>query len=69
MRSRHLEERAREDLLRKVAFVAGPSQVGKTALARTVLGPLHTASRGAGTPPGYRVGRPGGRLRRGAAAG
>jgi predicted AAA+ superfamily ATPase len=35
---RYLEAPARADLVRKMVFVAGPRQVGKTTLARHVLG-------------------------------
>lgn len=37
MRSRYLEGSIREDLPRKMVFLAGPRQVGKTTLARAVL--------------------------------
>lgn len=37
MRSRYLEGPVQEDLPRKMVFVAGPRQVGKTTLARSVL--------------------------------
>ena len=35
---RYLEEQVRRDLRRKMVFVAGPRQVGKTTLARRLLG-------------------------------
>jgi len=37
-RSRYLEEPVRRDLARKMVFVAGPRQVGKTTLARRLVG-------------------------------
>ena len=37
-RPRYLEEQIRRDLGRKMVFVAGPRQVGKTTLARRLLG-------------------------------
>ena len=37
-RPRYLESQVRRDLRRKMVFVAGPRQVGKTTLARRVLG-------------------------------
>lgn len=36
-RARYLEEQVRRDLRRKMAFVAGPRQVGKTTLAKRLL--------------------------------
>ncbi|MGH7267942.1 MAG: ATP-binding protein [Candidatus Rokuibacteriota bacterium] len=38
MRPRYLEPQVRRDLARKMVFVAGPRQVGKTTLARRILG-------------------------------
>ena len=38
MRHRYLEEQVRQDLRRKMVFVAGPRQVGKTTLAKRLLG-------------------------------
>ena len=38
IRSRYLEPQVRRDLARKMVFVAGPRQVGKTTLARRILG-------------------------------
>lgn len=35
---RYLEPQVRQDLRRKMVFVGGPRQVGKTTLARTILG-------------------------------
>ena len=35
---RYLEPQVRQDLKRKMVFVGGPRQVGKTTLARQVLG-------------------------------
>ncbi len=37
-RPRYLEPQVRRDLSRKMVFVAGPRQVGKTTLARRILG-------------------------------
>jgi hypothetical protein len=37
-RPRYLEEQVRRDLRRKMVFVAGPRQVGKTTLARRLVG-------------------------------
>ena len=37
-RARYLEPQVRRDLRRKMVFVAGPRQVGKTTLARRLLG-------------------------------
>ncbi len=36
--ARYLEPQVRRDLRRKMVFVAGPRQVGKTTLARRLLG-------------------------------
>jgi hypothetical protein len=36
--ARYLEPHVRRDLRRKMVFVAGPRQVGKTTLARRILG-------------------------------
>ena len=38
LRSRYLAAQVRRDLVRKMVFVAGPRQVGKTTLARTLSG-------------------------------
>ena len=38
VRVRYLEAQVRRDLARKMVFVAGPRQVGKTTLARRILG-------------------------------
>ncbi len=38
VRARYLEPQVRRDLRRKMVFVAGPRQVGKTTLARRLLG-------------------------------
>ena len=38
MRPRYIEPQVRRDLARKMVFVAGPRQVGKTTLARRILG-------------------------------
>ena len=38
VRVRYLEEQVRRDLRRKMVFVAGPRQVGKTTLAKRLLG-------------------------------
>jgi AAA+ ATPase superfamily predicted ATPase len=35
---RYLEAQVRRDLARKMVFVGGPRQVGKTTLARAILG-------------------------------
>ncbi len=35
---RYLESQVRQDLKRKMVFVGGPRQVGKTTLARKILG-------------------------------
>jgi predicted AAA+ superfamily ATPase len=35
---RYLEPQVRQDLKRKMVFVGGPRQVGKTTLARNILG-------------------------------
>jgi predicted AAA+ superfamily ATPase len=35
---RYLERQVRKDLKKKMVFVAGPRQVGKTTLAKAVLG-------------------------------
>jgi hypothetical protein len=37
-RPRYLEAQIRRDLRRKMVFVAGPRQVGKTTLAKRLLG-------------------------------
>lgn len=37
-RARYLERQVRRDLRRKMVFVAGPRQVGKTTLAKRLLG-------------------------------
>src|SRR3989304_3350726 len=38
VRTRYLEVQVRRDLRRKMVFVAGPRQVGKTTLAKRLLG-------------------------------
>ena len=38
VRPRYLEAQVRRDLRRKMVFVAGPRQVGKTTLAKRLLG-------------------------------
>src|SRR3972149_8945466 len=38
VRARYLEAQVRRDLRRKMVFVAGPRQVGKTTLAKRLLG-------------------------------
>jgi len=37
-RTRYLEAQVRRDLRRKMVFLAGPRQVGKTTLAKRLLG-------------------------------
>lgn len=39
---RYLEAQVRADLKRKMVFVGGPRQVGKTTLARAILGKSQT---------------------------
>ncbi|MCH7914074.1 MAG: ATP-binding protein [Deltaproteobacteria bacterium] len=38
MRRRYLNAQVRRDLARKMVFIAGPRQVGKTTLARSIWG-------------------------------
>jgi predicted AAA+ superfamily ATPase len=38
MQRRYLVSQVRQDLVRKMVFVAGPRQVGKTTLARSLPG-------------------------------
>ena len=38
MRRRYLNAQVRRNLARKMVFIAGPRQVGKTTLARSIWG-------------------------------